>query len=995
MRLHFDPGLAYQAAAIDAACDLFRGQENYRSAFAITLPSSAEQLSLEGERSDLGIGNALALTADAFLRNLRAVQLRNGLAQAEALGSRDFTLEMETGTGKTYVYLRTILELNKRYGFTKFVIVVPSIAVKEGVYKTLEMTREHFRSLFEATPYEYFVYDSSRLGQVRNFAASTNVQIMVVTVGAINKKDVNNLYKPNEKTSDERPVDLIRATQPIIIVDEPQSVDGGLKGAGRTALAEMEPLCTLRYSATHADPHHMIYRLDAVDAYEQRLVKQIEIAGATVEDAHNRPYVELLTVNSRRGDISARVRVDVQHATDVRRDEITVHDGDDLEALTKRSLYRGYRIGELRAPKNGQSLELRSPGGDRFLAPGEAIGDVDQDAVQRELIRRTIREHFEKQIRLRVRGIKVLSLFFLDAVDRYRRYDADGNATKGPCAIMFEEEYARLTRHPDYRSLFDANSPSAAGVHDGYFSIDKSRRWTDTAEGNQVDRDNAERAYNLIMRDKEKLLGFDTPLAFIFSHSALREGWDNPNVFQICSLRDMRSERERRQTIGRGLRICVNQDGERVQGFETNTLTVIATESYESFAAGLQHEIEEATGIRFGVVEPGHFATVALMDESGAPRAIGAERSRVIWDHLRDSAYINAAGHVQDALRAALRDGTLSLPPFITAKAAEIEAILRRVATRVEIRNRDDQRPVRLRKTALKDARFVEMWDRISPKTVFSVDFDSDALARACAGELAGAPPIPSAHLQWRTAGVEISRSGVATVERPGAQRVALAEHNVPLPDILSVLEERTGLTRRTICRILIDSARLDDFKRNPQRFIEVAEETITRSVQHASVEKIRYRQLGPAQVYAAEMFNRETVAYLKEFVEDSQAKTPFDGVACDSETEAAFARELSMNESVKFFAKLPREYKIPTPLDAYVPDWAVVIEEDGLERLYFVVETKGSLNPDQLRPSEKLKIACGKAHFEAVRVREPQARYIVASNVDDLMDQVVAASGS
>ena len=456
---------------------------------------------------------------------------------------------METGTGKTYVYLRTIFELNKRYGFTKFVVVVPSVAIKEGVYKSLQITEDHFKALYAGVPFDYFLYDSARLGQVRNFATSPHIQIMVVAVGAINKKDVNNLYKDSEKTGGEKPIDLIKSTRPILIVDEPQSVDGGLEGRGKEALGAMDPLCTLRYSATHVDKHHMVFRLDAVDAYERKLVKQIEVASATVEDAHNKPYVRLVATSSKRGVIRAKVEIDVQELTGLRRLEKDVQDGDDLEQTTGRAVYHDCRIGEIRIGKREGFLELRVPGGEHYLQPGQAFGDVDALAVQTEMIRRTIREHLEKEKRLRPQGIKVLSLFFIDAVEKYRKYDDGGNPVKGDYARIFEEEYRRLANHPDFRTLFQEVDITRAAeeVHDGYFSIDKKGGWTDTDENNQSNRDNAERAYNLIMKEKEKLLSFETPLKFIFSHSALKEGWDNPNVFQICSLRDIQTERERQR----------------------------------------------------------------------------------------------------------------------------------------------------------------------------------------------------------------------------------------------------------------------------------------------------------------------------------------------------------------------------------------------------------------------------------------------------------------
>ena len=534
MKLHFEPNLDFQLQAIEAVYDLFRGQEICRSEFTVTRDPKRPQERFAFAQNDLGIGNRLTLLDEEILKNLHSIQIRNGVPPSDHLASGDFTVEMETGTGKTYVYLRTIFELNKRYGFTKFVIVVPSLAIKEGVYKALQITEEHFRTLYSGTPVDYFLYDSTKLGQVRNFATSPQIQIMVVTVGAINKKDVNNLYKDSEKTGGEKPIDLVRATRPILIVDEPQSVDGGLAGRGKQALETMNPLCTLRYSATHADTHHMVYRLDAVDAYERKLVKQIEVASATIEDAHNKPYVRLVSTSNRRGTISAKVELDVEEIGGVRRRQKTVQDGDDLEQTTGRAVYQNCRIGEIRVERGSEFIELRVLGGEQYLRPGKAWGDVDALALQREMIRRTIREHLDKEKRLRPQGIKVLSLFFIDAVDRYRRYDEDGNPAKGDYALMFEEEYRRLANHPDYQTLFQEVdlTRGAEEVHNGYFSIDRKGGWTDTAENNQANRDNAERAYNLIMKEKEKLLSFETPLKFIFSHSALREGGTTLTFFR-------------------------------------------------------------------------------------------------------------------------------------------------------------------------------------------------------------------------------------------------------------------------------------------------------------------------------------------------------------------------------------------------------------------------------------------------------------------------------
>ncbi|PKN28129.1 MAG: restriction endonuclease subunit R [Deltaproteobacteria bacterium HGW-Deltaproteobacteria-22] len=986
MKLHFEPQLDYQLQAVDAVCGLFRGQEVCRTEFTVTRAAVGRMENVF--ESGLGIGNRLTLLDDELMKNLHEVQLHNGLAPSVDLGAGDFTVEMETGTGKTYVYLRTIFELNLRFGFTKFVIVVPSIAIKEGVYKSLQITEEHFKGLYAGVHYEYFLYDSSKLGQVRNFATSPHIQIMVVTVGAINKKDVNNLYKESEKTGGEKPIDLIRATRPVLIVDEPQSVDGGLEGRGKEALGAMSPMCTLRYSATHADKHAMVYRLDAVDAYERKLVKQIEVAAATVEDAYNKPYVRLVRVDARKGEIRARVELDVQKKSSVQRMEVTLQAGDDLEQTTGRALYANYRVGELRAAKGKEFMELNCPGKDVFLRPGEVEGDVDDLAVHRQMIRRTIREHLEKEKRLRPQGIKVLSLFFIDQVSRYRQYDEQGQAVAGVYATIFEEEYLRAARHPDFASLFGEVDQThvARDVHDGYFSIDRKGGWSDTTESNQTNRENAERAYNLIMKDKERLLDLNTPLKFIFSHSALREGWDSPNVFQICALRDMRSERERRQTIGRGLRLCVNQEGQRVRGFEINTLTVVARESYERFAENLQKEIEQDTGIRFGVVEKDQFAALPVTGSDGVTTALGREPSGQLWEFLLAEGFIDAQGRVTDKLRQVLASGRLQLPERFLASREPITAMLKKLAGRLDVKNADERRRVQPRQAVLQSQEFKELWDRIKFKTTYRLDFDNEQLIEACALAIENAPAIARVNMQWRKADLTIGRAGVTPTHLNADTTVHLEEGGLELPDILTEMQNRTQLTRRTLCRILQRCSRLGDFKRNPQKFIELAVEVIARCKRSAIVDGIRYQRIGDASYYAQELFEQEELSgYLRNLLVTKKSAT--EEIVYDSQVEADFARGLESNTAVRVYAKLPGWFSIPTPLGGYNPDWAVLVETENQQRLYFVVETKGSLFVEDLRQQEQGKIACGRAHFHALEAHEGSAaRYVVASTVEDLL---------
>ncbi len=1005
MKLHFESNLDYQHTAIESVCDLFRGQEICRTEFTVSVQATrvaAGQAELgltggsfsQGElglvQNEMGVGNRLTLLDDELLANLNDIQLRNGLRPSASLASGDFTVEMETGTGKTYVYLRSVFELNKRYGFTKFVIVVPSVAIKEGVYKTLQITAEHFRNLYAGVPCDFFLYDSLKLGQVRNYATSQNIQVMVITVGAINKQDVNNLYKDSEKTGGEKPIDLIRSTRPIIIVDEPQSVDGGLEGRGKEALDKMDPLCTLRYSATHADKHHQVYRLDAVDAYERKLVKQIEVASAAVDGGHNRAYVKLVSVSNKSNRIRAVVEVDVQRGTSVQREQITVQAGYDLEQYTNRPIYEGYLIDDIGCRKGDEFLQLSNQ--EEQLRVGGSIGGVDEDAVKRQMIRRTIEEHLDKELRFNPLGIKVLSLFFIDVVEHYRQYDANGIPVKGKYAEMFEAEYKIAAAKPKFRSLFKEIdlTHEASEVHDGYFSIDKKGKWQDTDEGNQTNRDNAERAYNLIMKDKEKLLGFETKLKFIFSHSALREGWDNPNVFQICALREMGTERERRQTIGRGLRLCVNQEGERQRGFEVNTLTVVATESYEDFAFNLQKEIEADTGIRFGVLEKHQFAAIAVADANGEAKPLGVEKSEAIWTYLKDAGMLDAKGKVQDALRKVLKDKTFTLPEEFASQKAEVSELLKKLAGGLTIMNADERQQITTRQAVLQSAEFKTLWDRIKHKTTYRVMFDNEALIVSCIKAVQDLPAVMKTRLQWRKADLAIGKGGIATNATTSSLPIVLEEQDIELPDILTELQDRTQLTRRSLVRILTECERLDDFKKNPQQFIDLVADSVNRAKRMALVDGIRYQRIGNDAYYAQELFNQEELTgYLKNMLPANKAV--YEYVVYDSTgVEKGFAEDLEKNEAVKVYAKLPSWFRIPTPLGTYNPDWAVLVEVDGKERLYFVVETKGTLLLDALRPDEAAKIECGKAHFKALAVGENPARYEVARNIDDLIAKVI-----
>ena len=950
LKLRFEAELPFQLDAIAAVRDLFAGQRARPSEFTVVRPGSPERLQL-GARTEhaawTGLGNRLTLREPELLDNLRRVQVRNGLGRSEAIDLDDlnFTVEMETGTGKTYVYLRTIYELNRAYGLTKFIVVVPSIAIKEGVAKSLAITREHLGELYGNPPFHSFVYDSSSLGQVRGFATSPHIEVMLATIQSLHKTDLRLFHRPTEKLAGARPIDLIREVRPIVIVDEPQSVDGGDQGRGREALREMKPLCALRYSATHVNAHHMVYRLDAVDAYEQNLVKGIEVAAARLEGTHDRPFVRLVEVGRRgRSNLFARVELDAADATgQVSREVVTVHDGDDLERATRRAVYADVRVGEIVKQGKDHRLQLLLPGQEVWLEPGEVSGDVPVEALQRLMIRRTIRAHLDREMELRPRGIKVLSLFFVDAVRHYRSYDEQGQPVPGKYARMFEQEYLAAAGLPRYRALFEEVDPAeVARVHDGYFSIDKKRRWVDTSERNNSGRQAAEAAYSLIMTDKEKLLGLQTPLRFIFSHSALREGWDNPNVFQICSLREMSTERQRRQSIGRGLRLCVNQDGNRVRDPGINRLTVIASETVGRFAAKLQEEIEQETGLRFGVVERHAFANIPVAGSHPEPESFGARRSEALWAWLLDRGYVDRAGAVQQKLARELKSGEFALPEGYATERIVITRLLRKLSAGIVVTDADAGTRVRVRRDALTHPDLRVLWDRIKRRTAYQVEFDPEELVRLCVEELRGPRfLVGRARVSWTQASLTFDKAGVhAQAERQVATERSLGESRLPLPDVLTELQERTGLTRRTVARILTESDQLGRFENSPQAFIEAASEAICRVRRATRVEGVKYERVGGGDFFVQSLYER------RELKARIAMSGPPSNRSCDEQVvddsgsvQRRFAEQLGRAEAVRWFVELPPRFEIPTPSGTCDADWAVLVAVDGDETLYFVTD--------------------------------------------------------
>ncbi|EKT6269525.1 DEAD/DEAH box helicase family protein, partial [Escherichia coli] len=956
-----------------------------------------------GTKEDsLGIGNRLRLLDEDIHANIRTIQLKNGLAPSETFDSKDgihLTVEMETGTGKTYVYLRTVFEMNRLYGFTKFIIVVPSIAIKEGVQKSLEITATHFKELYENVAFDYFTYDSSKLSDVRNFATSPDIQIMVINIDAFRKSftdpeqenKANIIHRAHDRMTGAKPIEFIQQTNPIVIIDEPQSVDTTDKS--KEAIASLNPMCTLRYSATHVEKHHMLYKLDSVDAYEQKLVKQIEVAGIEVKDYHNKAYIKLVSVNNKKSPISAKIEIDARLKNgSIKRKEVTVTSGADLldtRYSGGRDVYDGYIIDDIYCEQGNEYISFTSK--PDILKLGQALGEVDPDEFKRLQIRKTIEEHLDKEMRLRPQGIKVLSLFFIDKVANYRWYDENGNPQKGKFALMFEEEYDRAIRKPKYSQLFEGADldTAAQGVHNGYFAIDKKKDSSGKEmlkeskigkDGKAASSESDGSAYNTIMKDKEWLLSFDCKLKFIFSHSALKEGWDNPNVFQICTLNETTSVIKKRQEIGRGLRICVNQDGERVHGFAVNTLTVMANESYEQFAEQLQKEIENEEGIKFGVVEKHLFANIVVPVDDHNHEYLGAEASKQLWEHLQSEGHIDSKGKVQDSLKATLKNGTLALPEAFQPHVAQIVSVLKKVSGNLNIKNRDDKVKVSLNKAVYLSPEFQALWDRIKYKTTFRVDFDTNALIEKCAEEIKVNLQVGKARFTYRKAKTEIDRSGVHTQQVQETTRV-YESRAFDLPDLITYLQNETNLTRRTIVAIINKSGRLESFKNNPQKFIEQSANIIKSQMRLFIVDGIKYQKIGDDQFYAQELFQQnELFGYLKDNMVKVE-KSVFDHVVYDSDIELEFASAFERNEDIKLYAKLPGWFKIDTPLGGYNPDWAVLIEKDGKEKLYFVVETKSTLFSVERRPEENTKIKCGYAHFEALG---DEVNFTVSNSMDE-----------
>ena len=1044
----------FQTDAVNAVVDLFKGQEEQNGAFSVIKDSVGNQIQFLEHQ----FGNDILIEDKKMIQNMHEIQKRNLLPVTDSIDEKKFCIEMETGTGKTYVYTKTIFELNKKYGFTKFIVVVPSVAIREGVYKSFQTTAEHFSTQYDNIPYRYFIYDSKKIHEVRRFATSSTIEIMIINIDAF-KKSENIINKERDSLNGEVAIDYIRNVKPIVIIDEPQSVDNTPKS--KEAIASLNSLCTLRYSATHREKVNLLYRLTPVDAYQLGLVKQICVTSSQVGFNFNQPYIRLVSVSHNNG-FKAKIELDVKDKKGkVTRKTVTVKSGADLFVVSgERKLYSGYTIAGIDCTKGSESIEFTNA---KVLYLGKAMGDVDENIIKRNQIKKTIETHLIKELMYLEKGIKVLSLFFIDEVTKYRTPEGD----KGLYANIFEEEYLKLINLPKFEKVrkfyhkvddIQAENTTISPIHDGYFSQDTKGNYKNTKGDSAVDYS----TYNTIMKDKERLLSFDCPLRFIFSHSALKEGWDNPNVFQVCTLIEQKSTFTCRQKIGRGLRLCVNQDGDRIEDKNINILHVIANESFAEFADKLQKEIEYETGLKFGTLEISNFVGMVYpiekeveehitrnqaeiivesmkangyITEDGTPtdtmksaietneiefpqeieipketiietvknedkieenklqnvvylktvkeeKTTTYEDAKEIIEHFQEKGLITKTGKIKDAMKNALLKGQLDLPERLKGAKERCMNIIKRADKKTPIRDGSKDVVVHINKRKMLSPEFIAIWDKIKQKTTYRVQVDTSELISDCIREIKNMVRIPKPRIISTTGTIDIQKPGVkGTLKSERVDEIDNSKLN--LPDVLLTLEEECGIPVHLCKDILTKSGRLKDFINNPQEFTENCIQAIKNSVYKLEIDGIRYVKLAGEEYYVQEVFeDEELIANLDKNAVPVE-NSVYDHIIYDSSTvEKPFAVALDNDPDVKMFFKIPDNFKIETPIGTYNPDWAVYIERDGTKKMYFVIETKGATNTIDLREREKLKIACGRQHFEALN---NGTDFEVATNLRDL----------
>ncbi len=940
MKLKFDSSQQYQIQAIAGLVDLFDGQPLNKGDFTIT-----ETMDLVGSQvqTELGIGNQLLLDEEIIHKNLHKIQDKNELDFTPLKAFHDngmnFTVEMETGTGKTYVYLRTIFELSSKYGFKKFIIVVPSVAIREGSLKNIQITEDHFKALYNNIEFEYFVYDSRKANRLRQFATSNQIQVMIINIDAFRKdfseseddKKSNVIYKESDKLSGRKPIEFVQATQPIVIIDEPQSVDNTPKA--QEAIKTLNPLCIFRFSATHRNLYNQVYKLDPVKAYELRLVKQIVVASVMGANSNNDAYVKLLKADNKKG-ITAEINIHCNTDNGIKEKKVKVKQGADLFTLSnEREIYRnGYEITDISAEPGNEFVDFSN--GKRLML-GFEMGGIKEDLMEVQ-IRNTIQRHLDKELLMKDKGIKVLSLFFIDKVSNYRSYDEEGKPQKSKFATWFEKHYNELIKLDKYKAL---TKFPAEQVHDGYFSQDKKGVLKDTNGVTQADDD----TYSLIMRDKEKLLSLDEPLKFIFSHSALREGWDNPNVFQICTLNETRSNLKKRQEIGRGLRLPVNQNGERVFDENLNKLHVIANESYDDFARSLQTEYEEECGVTFGKIPQTGFSKITQLIED-TEIFLGREKSLEIWQQLKSNNLIDENGKIKPTFDVKKAGFTLGLSDEFKPIEADIISIIQSYQIERHIKKDEEPQKLKINKHVFLDKEFEELWNRIKFKTTYQVIYSTDELITNCMKSIKNMEKIEAVGVTYKEAELEIENKGVGAIEtRSNYYKVA---HKGALPDIIAYLQKETELTRKTLVQIISGSNRLSEFIINPQKFMDAVANIINNELHRLIIAGIKYDKIA-SQEWSMRLFeDEEIMSYLTNRLEVS--KSVYDAVVYDSEIERKFAEEMDKRQDIKLFVKLPGWFKVETPIGTYNPDWAIVKHDES--KIYLVYKLLGGKVRDRVR---------------------------------------------
>ncbi len=949
---------------------------------------------------DTGYKNEVVeLTDDQLLINIQKIQSQNNIKQSKTLvkdlGRCSLDVEMETGTGKTYVYIKTLFELNKKYGWSKFIVVVPSIAIREGVKKTFEITADHFMEYYRKKA-RFFIYNSSNLNQLDNFSSSSGINVMIINTQAFasslkedgRSKEARIIYSKRDEFGSRRPIDVIKANRPIIILDEPQKMGGAVT---QKALKNFNPLFTLNYSATHAVKHNTVYVLDALDAFNKRLVKKIEVKGFEVKNFRGTDsymFLEQIVLSSKKPPM-ARIELEIGYNKSINRETRVLGVGDDLYYVSQEmEQYKGYTISDI-DPFRGTVTFTNG----EVIKTGEVSGDVSESDMRRIQIRETILSHFEKEEKLFNMGIKSLSLFFIDEVSKYRQYDADGNEILGEYGRIFEEEYLNVLN--DYITVFDtpyqkylkSMCSDVSTVHKGYFSIDKKTgRSIDSQlkRGSEFSDDIS--AYDLILKNKERLLSFDEPTRFIFSHSALREGWDNPNVFQICTLKHSDSQTAKRQEVGRGLRLCVNQHGTRMDAescgdsvHDINMLTVIASESYKGFVADLQSDIKTVLYDRPTTATSEYFKG-KYVKVDGTPTLIDGNTADAIEFYLISNGYVDMKRKVTDKYRTDVKMGTVApLPEEIQSMAEGIHTLIQSVYDDSVLNDMfSDGHETKVKENPLNEnfakAEFQALWKQINHKYAYTVEFDSDELIRKSIAHIN--EKLFVSELQYTTTvgrqksqmnEYEISRGDSFVRESSGTYTLTHAQTSQIKYDLIGKVAEGTVLTRKTAAAILkgLRPDKLYMFKNNPEEFISKVIKLIKEQKATMIVEHISYNQIEGGYDSAIFTAEKSAQSFDKAFRANKAIQDyVFTDGSAEMSIERRFVEDLDAAQEVCVYAKLPKGFHIPTPVGNYSPDWAIAFYEGTVKHIFFVAETKGTMESLNLRPIEQAKISCAKKLF-------------------------------